>query len=452
MQMKKILNYVILVAALIVAVTCITACSQWDTPYDGMSEDGYNISIRYDANGGMFAGTNDVTVVDVFRLEDAKTNENGEKEISLIAPDDEGRGQQAFSVTKNGHFLAGWYQERTPVMDGDVHLNYKGEPTTDEREYAYTYSGKWDFSKDTYTIDPNKTYDASEGALTLYAAWVPYFTFQVYVPGENGEYQLAKEQEGIEFVLPEWDDKTGKLDMKKFPTRTGYTLEDVYLDSALTEKVAEKITGTVDYETGTTSTIEPIRLYTTWREGTWFKITTVDQFIKNSRVDGCYEILADLDFQGKGWPSVFTGKTFTGKIIGNGHQMSNITAIRSDRQTKEQLGGLFGELAATAVIQDVVFENATYRIQGGSVVDAKIGLLAGNIVSGATLSDITISGQLEIGKSVNAYTFKGDWGLLCGYGTFEGIDISNIKCVAAEGNTNVNIEVDNGIITLTFIS
>ena len=88
----------------------------------------------------------------------------------------------------------------------------------------------------------------------------------------------------------------------------------------------------------------------------------------------------------------------------------------------------------------------------GSVVDAKIGLLAGNIVSGATLSDITISGQLEIGKSVNAYTFKGDWGLLCGYGTFEGIDISNIKCVAAEGNTNVNIEVDNGIITLTFIS
>ena len=67
--MKRLLKHLVWVAAILVAVTCITACSKWGTPYESMDKDGFNVSVRFDSNGGMFAGANDVCVVDVFNLE-----------------------------------------------------------------------------------------------------------------------------------------------------------------------------------------------------------------------------------------------------------------------------------------------------------------------------------------------------------------------------------------------
>ena len=451
--MKRLLKHLVWVAAILVAVTCITACSKWGTPYESMDKDGFNVSVRFDSNGGMFAGANDVCVVDVFNLETITTNSEGTKEITLISPDDKDRGKHAFEISKNGCFLAGWYTERTPILDANgVHLNYYGQPASDtEQDHAYTYSGKWDFDTDKVVLDPNGDYTSSQNVLTLYAAWVPYYNFEFYAQGADGEFELVKTQNGLELTVPTWNTETGKLDSGKFPTLDGKTFEGAYYDAAMTQAISGTITGSVNYETGTSNNLEPIKIYTTWREGTWFKIYNAKQFVANSRLDGCYELMADLDFTGLNWSAALSKGEFKGQILGGGHKMSNITVLQGD--TRQKVGGIFGKLANEAVLSNVTFENATYSIERGSIdPNAEFGLLAGNIAADATLTNLTISGKIQIGSRVNADTNPANIGLLCSSGTFGGIDSSNIACVAAEGNESVNIEVNDGIVTLTFVS
>ena len=102
---------------LLIAVCFVASCSQWDTPYDSLNKDGYNVSVRFDANGGMFAETPNVYVVDVFNLDSLKTNANGNKEISLLDPEDSKRGTIKYTVSNQGHNFVGWYTERTPRVD-----------------------------------------------------------------------------------------------------------------------------------------------------------------------------------------------------------------------------------------------------------------------------------------------------------------------------------------------
>jgi hypothetical protein len=51
-----------------------------------MNEQGYTVSVRYDPCGGAFAGTENVQVIDVFKLEDAKRDSSGNYLINLITP------------------------------------------------------------------------------------------------------------------------------------------------------------------------------------------------------------------------------------------------------------------------------------------------------------------------------------------------------------------------------
>ena len=156
---------------LLIAVCFVASCSQWDTPYDSLDKDGYNVSVRFDANGGMFAETPNVYVVDVFNLASLKTNANGNKEISLLDPEDSKRGTIKYTVSNQGHNFVGWYTERTPRVDenGNPLDEYGVLTSVSGKAQGYTYSGLWDFSKSTVEVDPNKEYTSEESVLTLYA-------------------------------------------------------------------------------------------------------------------------------------------------------------------------------------------------------------------------------------------------------------------------------------------
>ena len=136
-------------------ITFTAGCSADKTPYQINNDENYNVSVKYDANGGTFT-TNTSVIVDSFSIEDLKENSDGQVEIALLSPDDSKRGNDAFKAAKNGYFLAGWYAERSD--NG--------------------YSDKWDFEEDLLQVDPRKTYSADEPVLTLYAAWVPLFEIE----------------------------------------------------------------------------------------------------------------------------------------------------------------------------------------------------------------------------------------------------------------------------------
>ena len=454
--MRKVLKNTILAILLLLTAAAFCGCSDnWDSPYESLQKEGYDISVRFDANGGMFAGLQDVYVVDVYNTENGVLNADGTVGFYLLDPSDPVRSEGAFSVSRNGYFLAGWYTERSLRVDenGQPLDEYGVLCSQSGRAQGYSYSGLWDFEEDLLTVDPSQDHTAGEDYVTLYAAWVPYINYEIYAPTSTpvSNYALLGTVQAIDLEIPEWSSRTGKLDMKKFPTLDGCTFDEAFLDPQCTQPLTETIYGAqqyVDYETGTLSA-ESVAIYTTWLDGTWFKIYTAEQLYSNARLDGNYMICADLDFSGSVWSPAWVKGKFTGKIYGNGHTISNITATQADNSSV--LGGLFGSLESGAEIKDLVLENVTVTVSAGSRLQgASFGLLAGSVSEEAVFSNVSVSGNLYI--SENCYP-QSDYtiGLLCGSGVCTGVTY-DIHCSAAEDNTDaITVTVhDDGSVSVTF--
>ncbi len=423
--MKKFCKYLIASAVLLLAAAAVTGCSQWAPVYEHMDDEGYSVSVRFDANGGVFANREGASLVDVFKAADHDADGDGTAEIKLIAPDDEARKTAGnYAASRPGYFLAGWYTERTPRVNeqGEAVDDYGELVSVSGREQGYTYGGKWDFEKDRLTVDLSADTTAFESQMVLYAAWIPYFNFEFYAQDENGTFQKIEADpvnQLKEITLPAWDESTGRLNMGHVPARENMTFVGAFLDEDMTQPVTGSIAGEVNEALGV-GVAHTIKLYTTWREGNWFKIYTADQLYKNSSLNGSYEILADLDFVGKIWSPTLASGEYKGTILGNGHTIRNVTVNQGD--ISKINGGLFGSLGTTSKITDLTFENATYSIAAGSrMQDASFGVLAGTVNAGAALENVTVSGQLILGK--DAYPSETyNVGLLVGSGTLAGVE------------------------------
>lgn len=458
---KKIKSTAIKICAailLLLAAGCFTACSKWDTPYKTLDKNGYTVSVRFDANGGSFAGSpEEVYVIDVFNVNNMKEDADGNRTTPLISPDDPVREDKAFGISKNGYYFAGWYSSRTPRVDdkGNALDEYGVQTVISGKNQGYTYSGRWDFDKDLLKVDPSKIPESSEeNVLTLYAAWIPYTVYEIYTPDENGNYTLAETISAIELKLPEWNEKTGKINLGKFPAVEGKTLDKIYYDEECTSEVTGAVKGEVDYESGTSLT-QSVKLYTTWLDGNWYHISKADQIYKINDLEGHYVITADLDFSKTMWPSAFTTGTFKGSITSAGentYKLSNVSVVQMGANNLS--GGLFGNLDASASIKNVIFENASYTMSDGSRKSpASFGLLAGTVHADTELENVSVSGKLVIKDSC----YKQDdynIGLLFGTGYNGQIDISLVECEIYENSTKISVEVDKqtGDIKLTFAS
>ncbi len=408
----------------------LAGCAPEATPYEHNDADNYCVSVKFDANGGIFT-TNTSVIVDSWNPD--QIPEGG---IALLAPEDPRRGNDAFTAVNNGYFLAGWYAQRTETADG------------------YTYADPWDFEKGLLPIDPNGTYTSSEPVLTLYAAWVPLFDVDFYdlASGELLGSYTFNPLEGSELTVPAWDEETGAIEMYKFPERPGYTFQKAYLDAAGTTAVEGQTlshTGTVDAASGTAE--NPVMdVYLDWTEGEWYHIYNVEQFLDNASVSGSYVIHADLDFEGQIWPSSLMYGNFSGTIQGNGHTFKNITLEQTNNSKVN--AGLFGHLTENAAITDLTLENLSFTIKAGTrMAGTSFGLFAGSISAGAQIEGVTILDSRLLIHS-GCYFGSDDYtiGLVCGMGTAD-IDPAGITC-AATGDTpeNVVITVDGTDVTVEF--
>lgn len=453
--MKRNKKNIILVLLLLAVVLCFTACSDnWEAPYASLTDGGYGVSVRFDANGGQFAGANDVYIVDVFSMENAVAVDADTVGFHLLTPDDPARGLSSFTITRNDYFLAGWYTEKTLRTDasGNALDDYGVLCSESGRPQGYTYGGKWDFAEDLLTVSKNGDHRADTPEMTLYAAWIPYINYQFYaVDADSGTVTAIETVQTIDLEVPQWNEKSSKLEMKQFPTQEGMTFDSAYLNADLSEPLTETIHAAesyVDYETGTLN-VEFVAIYTTWLEGTWYKIYTAEQFCSNSRLDGNYIICADLDFAEAVWSPTLIKGSFTGTIQGNGYTFRNITATQADNS--QIYGGLFGTLSSGAQIHDLNLENVSFTISAGSRMQgACFGLLAGSIASDAVLDNVTAGGTLYISEKCypqSDYTI----GLLCGSDIPNGVNYT-IGCRIAEDNSEkitVTVE-DDGTVTVTF--
>ena len=422
--MRNKFKSVLITFMLAVTVLFVTACSGEETPYDVNNEMGYNVSVRYNANGGMFT-TNTEVIVNSYNISGMATNANGKVELALIQPDDPRRGDnEAFTATKTGYFLFGWYTECTE------------NGTDSEGNITYTYSGRWDFNSSLLEVDPNGTYSADQPVIDLYACWVPLYEVKYYHYVNNEKILLGTDTfnpltDTIE--VPQWSKKTGGMDMNDFPDApAGYTFDKAYYaDGTLVDTELLTLPAKPDEATGTAAN-RTLEIQVEFMEGEWYHITTAEQLYKGASTTGNYEILADLDFSKQRWPSDFAFGTFTGTINGNGHKISNVTI--ETRDAKATYGGLFGEIAATATIEDITFENVTYKFKTTQdKMNPSYGIFAGKINSGATISNVTLTDGILMIDSDSRITDAVTIGLVCGTGSTEGITY-DLEKLTADGD------------------
>ena len=66
-KMKHKIKLFLIPFMLLATLFFVTACSQDPTAYDNNDANGYTVSVKYDANGGVFTGTSSI-MVDSFNI------------------------------------------------------------------------------------------------------------------------------------------------------------------------------------------------------------------------------------------------------------------------------------------------------------------------------------------------------------------------------------------------
>lgn len=424
---------------LLVTMLFLNGCAPNKTPYELNDLDNFTVSIKYDANGGLFTD-NTTVITDSYNIADLAPNDQGQVQIALLPPDDPGRGTDAFAPRNNGYFLAGWYSNRF-------------ETTDEAGNTTYSYEDKWDFENDLLSLDPNGNYTASKPELTLYAAWVPLFEIELYAldSGEKVSTMTFDPTVTEEVLIPAWDETTGTVKMNGFPEREGYTFNGLFYDELGSQAVSTASVshpGTVDTSTGTAADIS-MKLYVDYLEGDWYQIYNAEQFADNASLKGNYILHADLDFSDEIWPTNLMYGNFTGTIEGNGHTIKNID-LRQTNNSKVN-AGLFGNLTEDAKLNNVIFDHASFTIEAGTrVKGTSFGLLAGTISDGAVLNDVRVANSvLKIDSG--CYFGADDYsiGLICGMGSDTKLDPSGITCTAVgDAPETVNITVNGNTVTV----
>ncbi len=438
-KMKKRIKSILIPFMLLATLLLVTACSGDASPYGDRDDAGYNISVKYDANGGTFT-TGMSVMVDSYKVDKLEKNSAGNYELGLLDPNDEARGSSdAFEASKPGYFLAGWYTERIEQLDSTGNT-------------YYTYSGRWNFASDILEVDASKEYTASEPVVTLYAAWVPMFQVNFYnLDGQQiGDAYSFNPISTPEIAAPAWKD--GAMVMQRFPKLENKTYVASYYDQAKTQPVGAAIQinpeELIDFATGTAKNTT-LSVYVEYREGDWFRIETAQQFIKNAKASGNYELVNDLDFTGEVWPSQLVGNTFTGKIVsadGQPKKMSHISANQNNNSAFSS--GIFGSLGDTAVLENITFEDVTFVIKAGArVTDASFGLLAGTASAKATVTNVNIVGsKLQINadsvyfQSLDTVTFGKVFG--SGYTGQIALDGITVEKIGEKADKLDDFEID----------
>ena len=440
--MKKIAKFILAIGCLFFAFAG-AACNE--TKVDEYQEKGYTVSVTFDGNGGNFLGRPGIKIMDLFNPNDYQStaDPDGTVHIKLTEPTDPDRvtgpsNGDTITLARANYSLVGWYQTRTVKMVGGKPVDENGRALkqlengsyvyetlkTGETETvvtpAYSYADPWNFETDMLS------YNASEGKknLTLYAGWVPYYEFHYYYEN-NGQwvqfeqvttfdYQAAKTNPNLDDLdtiwLPQWG-ANGAMDYSysykngrqfNFPQLTKTTFLAAYTDEECTNQIQTPTfehSGTLNYENCTYE--NPIQdIYIKVLEGNRYHITNAQQIADTADTEGYYEICNDLDFTGVTWPAAFSLNTFSGKMYGANGQTVTISNVTVKHTSQSRMGGMFGEVGASAELKNLQFQNATFDLvsAGNRTRNTQFGLFAGTINAQADISNVSVGGTFKVGN------------------------------------------------------
>lgn len=353
---RKFSKWKIIIALCVLVVGCfvLAACSKTFLP----EENGYNVFVTYDANGGKF-GTTDTTGIKIYKY---KPN------VSIMEPGGKMNEQLMTPILTHQHVL-GWF-----VVD----LDEEGKPRKNENGELIISDRQWDFSKD-------RLPDEENARLYLAAKWERNYSLTINV----GEEARAA---GVENVV-NWDyTSPGPVSRPgQEPSWSGHTFHYYSYQG-------KRLQTDSDWKQLVLSDETPdLVVDVVWLEGVWKVVTDPSDFSSVMEAANYY-IDADLDMKGR---KITFPTQYTGEFNGMGHTIRNITVNQDARNTRGNYGLL--NCSGKGFVHDITFVNVSYNVSlyripnGDSTFN--IGLLSGN---GSTLdlSKFTNVGLIDCSISI----------------------------------------------------
>ena len=425
--MKKKWTLALSIASVACMCLGLTACRE-KTVVEKYEEQGYKISVTYDANGGSFFRTG-VNLMDMINPSDYESDADGNVEIYLLEPTDPARptgGSDKMTLTLANHFFAGWYGKRDLQKDQDGNLlsedgkiikevegvyyyadSLEEGKAKEEALPAYTYSEYWDFNKPlVYNVNSDETVK-----MTLYAGWVPYYQFDYYYQKDGVWTQYSTSSFDYKTVnadenkadkdtiwTPDWKDGAMNHEYPyddgskyQFPKIAETTFVNAYLDEACTQPIEGEFEHPGTLNIATAQAINRVQnVYVVVEQGERYKIENTEQFVNNANPKGIYEFYTEtLEFTEElKWPTVFTTNEFSGKFIAKKGSVtfSNVSVAFSS--TNSLIGGMFGKITKGATMENVYVKGVTmdYKKVTCRSAEGMFGLFAGEIEEGAKIS------------------------------------------------------------------
>jgi uncharacterized repeat protein (TIGR02543 family) len=401
---------------IIILTSCLilSSCGVTDNVADP-SGWGYDCAVTYDALGGTI---NSREVRQTYYAKNSYVFKPAGSTNMLIEP------------VKDGYILVGWYTDKEDIKDanGDViGYSFKAEDRWDFDEdrvqedmtlYArWIPQGKIDYvdpSTDKVMFTKNITEESAvqelSGAVQMLIAkpgysfdgyyadkelTIPYdFTEYIHaalIPSNEEIYEQLHERfpnyiNKVNYVKPTEEEVDSEQDTSDlFINQLGYeiTTTDEAARAEIRKYKDELYENAIDYyvENAASKVI-----YLKYIEGSYVQVTNADDLKSGGKiwfsgknkqgnpVDG-YSLSNDIDFSGV---SVSMAETFSGKIIGNGYSLKNltltVTSKKIDKDTSKSVG-LFKELDG-AYIENLTFEDMTVKLNVKSGIPVEVSPLA----------------------------------------------------------------------------
>lgn len=376
-------------AVLMAAAACLAlaGCSQNRLTREDLIDRGYIHHVVFDLQGGK---SGDREVLEQYVQDNSLVLEPGSTTDADDAPVREGYTFNAFYLTPDG----------------------EGEP--------------WDFETDRVTSD-----------ITLYARWNSNYTITLHygVADAEGNYTYDLT---TSITVPQTS--SGEAGAVTSVTISNYTILGLYQTEADARAGTNPVTISRDNPytpEGLTAENTTVHMWANTLRGTWRLVSSASQFTEIGRNTNIYMMVDYLDLKGA---AVTFPDSYAGTFRGNGATIAN---FRVEKARVTGTGtfsyGMFGTLAEDAQISDITFENVTFTADLSNPVatEYRAGILAGTAEEGATVQNVTISGDFTFtiveqgtnGTPFYSNLFPNNAAALVGYGTLTGADTCNISGV-----------------------
>ncbi|MDE7082799.1 MAG: hypothetical protein K2O89_03755 [Clostridia bacterium] len=224
---------------------------------------------------------------------------------------------------------------------------------------------------------------------------------------------------------------------------SGYTFVGFYQYDEATQKYSDFTGWPIQYpDPDENGEYHNVVLYAKVLQGDWHIISdaiTASYLFASYNTDKNY-IKQDIDGNGR---AVYNLSSFSGVIYGGeeGHTIKNFVVNGSSPLGQNGRASIFGTIRSTAAFKNVTFENFTANFEIGSrgttIIDADVKFIANAIDDGASFTNVSISGSLNLKESQYCFVDISESNWLFGGkddATYSDITVTQATCTITDSN------------------